>query len=383
MIIRPVIFISAGEASGDLHGAGVVAELRRLYPEAALFGLGGDRMQAAGLELLEHANRMSFMGFAEVIRHLPFIMHVRRRVLSEIRRRNPDLLIFIDYPGFHFSILRKLGLYNRVQKRSILYYIPPQVWAWKAKRAAELARIASHIAVIFPFELPIYEQLHVPASFVGHPLLDEIGDLLPRGQFLKSLGLEPDDRVVGLFPGSRKQEIRRHLPVLVETVRVLRSFQPQLKFILAESPHVPAALYDRILGDSVGIARIRGQSHAIFAHANASLVKSGSSTIEAAYFGNPFVVYYKAAPLSYAIGKRIVKVPFIAMANLLAGEEVVKELIQDDANPENLAAAILPLLNVPAEIEACRARLKKVRAQLGEPGAAKRVAEIAARLLNS
>jgi lipid-A-disaccharide synthase len=184
-----------------------------------------------------------------------------------------------------------------------------------------------------------------------------------------------------LFPGSRKQEIRRHLPVLMETVRVLRRFQPELKFILAESPHVPARLYDKLLAGMTGIVRVNGESHAIFAHANASLVKSGSSTVEAAYFGNPFVVFYKTAPLSYAIGKRVVKVPFIAMANLLAGEEVVKELIQDDANAENLAGSILPLVTIPAEIEAARTRLKKVRAQLGEPGAAKRVAEIAAELL--
>ncbi|MBU0509198.1 lipid-A-disaccharide synthase [bacterium] len=379
--INRVIFISAGEASGDAHGAGVVAELRERFPEAELFGIGGDRMQAAGLELLEHSRRMSFMGFAEVVRHLPFIWRVRRRVLGEIAKRKPDLVILIDYPGFHFSLLRKLARLPGVQKPKVLYYIAPQVWAWKAGRARELARLADHIAVIFPFEVPIFERLGGKVTFVGHPLLDEAGEPPPRGQFLKGLDLEPDDRVVGLFPGSRKQEIRRHLPLLIETVKLLRHFQPELRFILAESPGVPPRLYERLLRDCSGITRAFAVSHAILAHANASLVKSGSTTIEAAYFGNPFVVFYKTSPATYSIGKQLVKVPFIAMPNLLVGEEAVRELIQHEATPDNLVGAIVPLLNVPSEVEACRARLKKVREAMGEPGAAKRVAEIAAKLI--
>ncbi len=381
--MSPTIFISAGEASGDAHGAGVVAELRARYPEADLFGIGGDRMEQAGLELLEHSRRMSFMGFAEVVRHLPFIYAVRRRVLNEIQRRKPDLLILIDYPGFHFNLLRKLARLRGVQKPKVLYYIAPQVWAWKAGRAKELTRLADHIAVIFPFEVEIFEKLGAPVTFVGHPLLDEIRDIPPRGQFLKGLDLEPDDRVVGLFPGSRKQEIRRHLPVLIETARLVRRFQPEVKFVLAESPSVPIRLYDRLLKDTPGIVRAFGVSHAVLAHANASIVKSGSTTVEAAYFGNPFVVYYKTSPISYAIGRKVIKVPFIAMANLLVGEQAVRELIQHDATPDNLVGAIMPLINVPQEVEACRARLRKVREQLGEPGAAKKVAEIAERLLNA
>jgi lipid-A-disaccharide synthase len=379
---NPIIFISAGESSGDMHGAGVVAELKRRYPDAEMFGIGGDRMEAAGLELLENARRMSFMGFAEVARHLPFIAAVRTHVLAEIVKRRPNILILIDYPGFHFSLLRKLKRMKLLEQMKVLYYIPPQVWAWKAGRAKELAEYADHIACIFPFEVEIYQKLGVNVSFVGHPLLDEIGPIPPRGQFLKGLDLQPDDRVVGLFPGSRKQEIRRHLPVLLDAVKLLRRFQPELKFVLAESPHVPTALYDKYLKVHPGITRAFGVSHAVLAHANASLVKSGSTTVEAAYFGNPFVVYYKTAALTYAIGKRIIKVPHIAMANLLAGEEAVKELIQDQASPDNLAGSILPLLMVPQEIEDCRKRLKKVRAALGEPGAAKKVAEIATQLVS-
>ena len=402
---NPVIFISAGEASGDTHAAGVVRELKQRCPDATFFGIGGDRMLDEGVELIEHASRMSFMGFAEVVRHMPFILATRTRVLAEIVRRKPDLILMVDYPGFHFSLLRRLrrmGFFKSqvsgLKSPKVLYYIPPQVWAWKAGRAKELAQLADRIAVIFPFEVEIFSKvsppppLHSPREqgeqiakgktvFVGHPLLDEVGEIQPRGQFLKGIGLEPDDRVIGLFPGSRKQEIRRHLPVLIQTVRLLRKFHPEVKFILAEAPGVPLSLYTKLLRDIAGIVRVGGVSHEVLAHCNASFVKSGSTTVEAAYFGNPFVVFYKVAAPSYHIGKRIVKVPFIAMANILAGEQVVKELIQDEATPENLFAEMLPFLNFPDKIETCRNGLKKVRAQLGEPGAAKRVAEMAGELL--
>ena len=361
----------------------MVRELKLRYPEAVFFGIGGDQMQEAGVELIEHAGRMSFMGFGEVVRHLPFILATRTRVLAEIVRRKPDLILLIDYPGFHFSLLRRLKKMRSVYHPKILYYIPPQVWAWKAGRAKELAEAADRIATIFPFEPEIFEKHGGKARFVGHPLLDEVGEIRARGEFFKSIGLEPDDRVIGLFPGSRKQEIRRHLPLLVKTVKVLRNFQPDLKFVLAEAPGVPLSLYSRILGQEIGVVRVGGVSHEVLAHCNASIVKSGSTTIEAAYFGNPFVVFYKVTPLSYALGKRIIKVPFIAMANILAGEMVVKELIQDKATPENLFAEMLPLLSFPDQVEKCRAGLRKVREKLGEPGAARRVAEMASELIES
>jgi lipid-A-disaccharide synthase len=376
------IFVSAGEASGDMHGAAVVEALQQSHPNHQLFGMGGDRMQAGGVELLMHAKRMSFMGFAEVVRHLPFIAHVRRLILSEILKRRPELLILIDYPGFHFNLLRTLRKMRTDYRPKVLYYIAPQVWAWKAGRAKDLAQLADAIAVIFPFEVPIFQEYGANVTFVGHPLLDEVGEIVPRGEFLNGVSFAADDRVVGLFPGSRKQEIKRHLPVLIETVAKLRKFQPNLKFLLAESPQVPPKLYRRLIADTPGIVSVRGNSHAVLAHANASLVKSGSSTIEAAFFGNPFVVYYKTSPLTYAIGKRIIKVPHIAMANLLAGEEVVPEFVQDEANPDNLTGAMLPLLTIPDRIRDARKKLKKVREQLGEPGAGIRVADMAAELIN-
>lgn len=365
-----------------MHGSFVVQNLKEQLPNLSFFGLGGDRMQSQGVELLFHAKKLAFMGFLEVVRHLPYVMHVRRTVLREIMARKPELIILIDYPGLHFSLLRYLKSRQDVYKPKILYYIAPQVWAWKAARGPELAQMADRIAVIFPFEEKLFQGFGGNARFVGHPLLDEAGELPPRGEFLKSLGIEPDARVLGLLPGSRKQELRRHLPVVTETVRILKKLIPDLVCIMAESPTVAATFYDDYLQGS-GILRARGVSHELLAHANASLVKSGSSTVEAAFFGNPYVVFYKTSAISYAIGKRIVKVPHIAMANLLAGEEVVPEFVQDDANPDKLAGALLPLLTVPDAIRNARAKLAKVHKQLGEPGAGKRVAEMAIELLRT
>lgn len=374
----PTIFISAGEASGDTHGAGVVRELRRRFPTAELFGIGGEKMAAAGLERIEDSRRLAFMGFAEVVRHLPLIYRVRKAVLNEIAARKPALIILIDYPGFHFSLLRRLN--QQEVRPKILYYISPQVWAWKAGRAAELASLADHIAVIFPFETKIYDEVGLPCTFVGHPLLDEIESFPPRGAFLNSLGIEADDRVVAMLPGSRAQEVRRHLPVMIQAAAVLQRFLPGVRFILAEPSTLPASFFDDFdIGAS--IVTVRGQTHAVLAHANAAWIKSGSSTVEASYFGHPFVVLYKTSALTYWLGKRFVKVPFVAMANLLAGERAVPELLQHEVTADRLAGEILPFLKTPKAIESCRKKLRSVRDELGIPGAGRRVADIAAKLI--
>ncbi len=376
----PTIFISAGEASGDAHGAGVLNALRERFTGANFFGIGGDKMAAAGLEQLEDSRRLAFMGFAEVVRHLLFIYQLRAKIIGEITRRKPDLLILIDYPGFHFSLMRKLKQLKLSRPPKVLYYISPQVWAWKAGRARELAGLADHIAVIFPFETKIYDDVGLPCTFVGHPLLDEIKPVPPRGAFLNSLGFEADDRVVAILPGSRKQEVRRHLPVMIQATAIVQRFMPGVRFILAESSTVPEQFFKNFsLGSS--IVSVRGQTHALLSHANAAWIKSGSSTIEAAYFGHPFVVLYKTSVLTYWLGKRLVKVPFVAMANLLAGEQAVPELLQQNVTAEQLAGEILPFLKTPKAIESCRNKLKRVREKLGTPGAGKRVADIAAELI--
>lgn len=344
--------------------------------------MGGDKMAAAGLERLVDCQRLAVMGLAEVVRIMPLVLRTRQMLLREIAHRKPDLIILIDYPGFHFSLLDKIRRLKLPKRPKVLYYISPQVWAWRASRAKQLAAFADHIAVIFPFETKIYDEVGLPCTFVGHPLLDEVGEIPPRGQFLNFLGIEADDRVVALLPGSRAQEVRRHLPVMAEAAAILQRFVPGVRFILAEAATLPPDLYERFT-TSQNIVAVRGQTHAVLAHANAAWVKSGSGTIEAAHFGNPFVVIYKTSALTYWLGRRFVKVPFVAMANLLAGERIVPELLQQDATPERMAGEILPFLIDAKAIESCRDKLRQVREKLGSAGAAQRVADIAAQLIAS
>ncbi|MFH1009948.1 MAG: lipid-A-disaccharide synthase [bacterium] len=380
--VGPTIFVSAGEVSGDAHGAGVISALRQRFPDASFFGVGGDKMAAAGLELLAHVQALAVIGFAEVLRLVPLIYRTRQRILREITSRNPDLLILIDYPGFHLSLLRKVRKLQLARRPKVLYYISPQVWAWRAGRAKELASLADHIAVIFPFETNIYDEVGLPCTFVGHPLLDELEEIPPRGQFLKSLGLEPDDRVVALLPGSRQQEVRRHLPVMLASAAILKRFVPAVRFVVAQAPSLPRHLYEQLASEH-SIAAISNQTHAILAHANSAWVKSGSGTMEAAYFGNPFVVIYRTSGVTYRLSKWVVKVPYIAMPNILAGEKVVTELVQRDATAERLASETVPFLLDSKAVESFRKRLKPVREALGVPGAAQRVADIAAKLIAS
>jgi lipid-A-disaccharide synthase len=338
-------------------------------------------MAAAGLERLADAQELAVMGFAEVVRLMPLIYRTRKLILREIAERRPDLLILIDYPGFHLSLLRKLRRVRPSHRPRILYYISPQVWAWKAGRAKQLASLADHIAVIFPFEKKIYDEVGLPCTFVGHPLLDEVNEIPPRGHFLNSLGLEADDRVVALLPGSREQEVQRHLPLMLEAADIVKRFVPGVRFVLAQAPSLDSRVYERFIRG--GTVAVSNRTHAVLAHANASWVKSGSATVEAAYFGNPFVVVYRTSAVTYRLSKWIIKVPYIAMPNLLAGEKIVQELVQNDATPERLASEIVPFLLDARAIESFRNKLKPVREALGEPGAAQRVADIAARLIAS
>lgn len=329
-------------------------------------------MAGEGTELLAGLDELSVMGFAEVLSHLPFFLRLRRRVFDALARERVDLVIPIDYPGFNLRLAR----HARSIGVPVLYYIAPQVWAWHASRARDLARDADEVAVILPFEEEFLRAAGANARFVGHPLLDAPPPSASRAEWLATAGLDPERPILAIFPGSRPQEVRRHLQLFGEAADEI------VKRLPAVQPVIGAASdLDRSLFAGAGWP-LADDSRALLHHATAALVKSGTTTLEAALARTPFVVVYRMNALSYQIARKLVKVPHIALANLVAGERLAPELIQGAAQPATLADELLPLLDETSHRRAAMlAGFERMRARLGEGGAAERVADAAAGLL--
>ena len=349
----PTLFISAGEASGEHYGALLVAALRRrLSEQAEFFGMGGERMEAAGLERVVRAEEMAVMGLTEIIRHLPRIYGEFRKLKRTIRERKPDIAVLIDFPEIHFRLARefhRLGV-------PVIYFVSPQLWAWKKRRIRLVQRFIRRMLVIFPFEEPFYRERGVDAEFVGHPLAELPVPSISRGEFAAQNGLDADRMWIGLLPGSRPQEIADHLPEMLEAAHRLAEAAPPsgsapgLEFVIPLAPTLNAsqrAAVGRLVeehGRGLTVRLVEDARAALY-HARASVVASGTATVEAALIGNPFVVVYRVSAATYAIARRVVTVPHVAMANLIAGRRVVPELIQHDFTAANIVqhlAALLP-----------------------------------------
>ncbi|HVE79562.1 MAG TPA: lipid-A-disaccharide synthase [Gemmatimonadaceae bacterium] len=362
------VLIVAGEASGDLHAGAVAAALRSRAPDLRLFGIGGDRMRAAGVELVEHAERLAVMGFVEVLRHVPEHWALLRRLRQRLRSGRVALVILLDYPGFNLrlaSAAAEAGV-------PVLYYITPQVWAWGAGRLAKMARVIRKAAVILPFEEALLRAHGVDATFVGHPLLDRAAAMPSRAEARRRLGLPEEGQVLALFPGSRAQEIARHLRDFVRTARVLGQRVPGLRVLVGVAPTV------RLDETDVPFPVARDASFDLLRAADAAMCKSGTTTLEAAVAGCPLVVAYRTNVITYALARRLVRIPHIGLVNVVAGREVAREFVQDALVPERVADALEPLL--AAESEPRRRMLQdlaEVRSRLGTPGAAARVADMA------
>ncbi|PYQ07562.1 MAG: lipid-A-disaccharide synthase [Acidobacteria bacterium] len=365
------ILLSCGETSGDLYAGELVRELRLRQPGIEVFGLGGDRLAAQGAELLAHVKDLAVVGLLEVVSHLRSLRRVFDRVLSEVDRQLPDVAVLVDYPDFNLRLARHL----RRRGVRVVYYVSPQVWAWRRGRLDTIRKTVDHMLVIFPFEEALYREAGVPVTFVGHPLVDLVHPPADKRGFVTGLGLDPERPVVALLPGSRPKEIAHNLPPLAGAVEKLAGERPELQFLLALAP----SLSFRAVADafrSLPVHIVANQTQGVLASGTVSVVASGTATVEAALLGAPMVVVYRLAPLTYLLGRRLVKVPHFAMANLIAGERVVPEVIQRELTPERVAAEVRALLDAPARREAMQAGLAEVRRKLGEPGASGRAAAV-------
>jgi len=365
----------AGEASGDLHASGVAEVLRQRAPRLPLAGIGGARMERAGVSLLEHTDRLAVMGFSEVLRHIPRHYRLLGELRARLRSGKVGLVMLVDYPGFNM----KVAAAARDAGVPVLYYITPQVWAWGEGRLAKMERTVTKAAVILPFEAELLTRHGIDATFVGHPLLDRAAEHMPeRAAARAQLGVPGDAPVLALFPGSRVQEIARHLDAFVATARELERRVSGLRVIVSVAP-----------GITLDPARcpyplVHSASFSVWRAADAALSKSGTSTLEAAVAGCPLVVAYRTGALNYAIARRVVRIPHIGLVNVVAGREVAPEFIQHELQPLRVADALEPLLGPGSGARATMlAGLEEVRSRLGEPGAAARVAELVLGIMNS
>lgn len=363
--------ISCGEPSGDLYAGALAVEIRRRQPDAAIFGLGGQRLMAGGGELIADYRGLSVTGLVEAIRVLPKSLSVFNRLVETARTEKPQALVVIDFPDFNFRLaaaVKKLGV-------PIIYYISPQLWAWRKSRMKVMKRLADRVLVIFPFEEQIYRDAGVPVQFVGHPLVDLARAHEPKDSFLREIGLDAGRPIVALLPGSRPNEVERLLPVMRDAVAIIRARMPGAQFVTARAPSLDDRLFSDTKWTGARPVEVLARTDDVLAISDVAITASGTATVQAALHGRPMVVVYRLSPLTYRLGRRFLLVENIAMVNLIAGRRIVPELIQDDCTAENIAGETLSFLTNHERAEETRRALVEVRAKLGGPGASGRAAE--------
>ena len=382
------ILIVAGEASGDQHGARLVAEMQKLLPKARFVGIGGEALAAQGVRLLARAEELAVVGLTEVVGRLPAVLRALGKIRRLLRQEPPALVILIDFPDFNFLVAR-LAKWQGVP---VMYYISPQVWAWRRYRVHTIARYVDRLAVIFPFEEEFYRQQGVAADFVGHPLMEILPELPERPLLLKNWGLTPDRLTLALLPGSRGSEIERHLPTMLAAAKIIHQTVPETQFLLPLASTAPRALVEEIIEEILGggpgntipgpsLTIIPGQAYAALRAAHLAVVASGTVTVEAALAGTPTVIIYRLAPLTYQAAKLLIRVDHIGMANLLAGEAIFPELIQNKLTPERLAQEVLQWVQEPARLKRLGPALAQVATSLGGPGASAGAARLAGEII--
>lgn len=371
--------LSCGEASGDLYAGALVEALRALEPGIDVFGLGGPRFEAAGGRLTGDFRGLSVTGITEALRVLPQTWAMYRRLVDAARTERPGALVLVDYPDFNFRLMtavKRLGV-------PIVYYVSPQLWAWRPGRIRTMKAVVDRVLPIFPFEEALYRREGMDVRFVGHPLVDLAVPHQSRAELLGGAGLNPARPTIGLLPGSRLNELHQLVPVLAAAVPRIASLVYDVQFVVARAPNLPDSFFAPFQGAGVPVAVVEGRTDDVLAAADAVVTASGTATVQTALHGKPMVVVYKLSPLTYRIGKPLVRVRMFSMVNLVAGHQVVPELIQDACTPEAVAAETASLLTDAGRASRMRDDLAVVRERLGGPGASARAAaavlEIAAR----
>jgi len=372
------VLFSAGESSGDQHAAHMFQDMQKLYPEIRGMGMGGARMRQAGIDIRFDSSGIGVIGLVEVLKHYAEIRQALQLMKTLVANEKPDLLVCVDYKEFNL----KLAQFAKKQGVKVLFYVSPQVWAWRPGRVKTYGKAIDMMAVIFPFETAYYEAENVPVRYVGHPSVDKVHPLRGKQEDFALFGLEPGRPVVGLLPGSRANEIKRMLPAMLEATRELARNHPDVQFVLPQADSVSdEILQSHLQGFDVAINVVKHQAYDVIQCCDAIMTTSGTASLEIALLQVPMVIAYRLSPLTYWLGKQLVKIPFIGLPNIIAGKAIVKELIQDAVTAENLAAEIERLLYAASYRETVINELRRVKRLLGEGGGSKNMADLALEML--
>ncbi len=359
------LVIVAGEVSGDMHAAGLIAEIKKMKPNIKFSGIGGDSMINEGFRAIFHIKQLAFLGFSEVLRHLPTIRKVFRDLIKHIHEAKPQAVILVDYPGFNLRLAKKIKKMNI----PVIYYISPQLWAWGTRRVKRIKKYVDHMLVLFPFEVEFYARYGIQADYVGHPLVDNYYNQVRPKSFNPS-----GEIVLGLLPGSRMQELSNLLVNMIATCKVLHQKNLVDRVLVASVNHIPDSVYNQYIGEESYIKLYRGNMDGFYNQLDAALVSSGTATLETAYFRVPMIIVYKVHQLTWILGKMLVRLKFIGLANIVAGEKVADELLQDDFQIQKAAILLAGLLQQPVNNE-IREKLKIIQEKLGPPGASSQAAK--------
>lgn len=374
------IMIIAGEPSGDMQAGHLVRSLKSINNHIEIFGVGGEKMKEAGVEVVYDIIELAVVGFVEVIKHLWTFKKLFNRLLSLLETKRPDAVILVDYPGFNLRFAR----YVKAKDIPVIYYISPQVWAWGRNRILEIKKYVDKMIVIFGFEEELYKDSGVGASFVGHPFLDIVRPEHKKEDIIKALHLKHHSVKISLLPGSREKEIERHLPVMLEACRLIREKVPECEFILSRYRRVDRSIYNKIISSSkIKPHSLENNPYDVMEISDMVIVSSGSATLEIAIMGKPMVIIYKTSLITWLLAKNMIKIPDIGLVNVVAGKRIVPELIQFEANAGKIAKECLAILNDKKRQVDIREGLKKVKEKLGEQGAAERSARIIQKIISS